>query len=236
MYQDNILELSFANDLQQEIIDIPLSKFDRYDNCFEQKYTLRNKDEYPKYLQILINYLTNKDFVEKLSELTGYNLLLDTFKHYYGVHKYINGDSLDIHLDAGYHPLNGLKKQITLGIYLSKNWQPNYGCQLEIWNGNNEEIFECVNSIEPKFNRLIIFTNNDVSWHGNPNVATCPNDAQRIFITISYLSENNVSKNKKMRAFFVKRPNDPHDAAKDDLRLLRADNVQCKKIYNLKKH
>ena len=209
------------------------------DNPFEQKYTMRDKNNIPQNLKNLFNYLTSNKFVEKLSELTGHKLMNDPDKNFWGVHKYKLGDKLDIHVDAGTHPKTGLKKQVTLGIYLSTNWKENYGCELEVWKGDNSsdnsaKIQECVAKIAPMFNRLIIFTCNDYSWHGNPVPALCPDDARRIFVTLSYLSDD-VDKflNKRQKAFFVARPNDPVDEEKDKLRLMRADPEKYKEVYRI---
>ena len=78
---------------------------------------------------------------------------------------------------------------------------------------------------------MIIFTCNDYAWHGNPEPVICKNGEKRIFVTLSYLSENISDKNKRSKAFFVKRPNDPENSEKDKLRLLRCDPEQYKTIY-----
>ncbi len=69
----------------------------------------------------------------------------------------------------------------------------------------------------------MIFSCNDYSWHGNSEPATCPPNSKRIFITLSYLSENFEDQNKRVKAFFVATPDHPEDEEKDQLRLLRAD-------------
>ena len=234
MKQDNFLDVNFANILQNEILNIPDSEWDRYNNPFEQKYTLRDKYNFPPNLTLLFEELQSEDFISKLSILCGYKLFLDDTRNFWGVHKYDSGDKLDIHTDAGLHPINKLKKQLTLGIYLSSNWKKEYGCELEIWKGDKNSISEKIASIEPYFNRLIIFTCNDYSWHGNPEPVTCiHNNTKRIFVTISYLSENFTDDNKKVKAYFVSRPIDPIDLEKDKLRLLRSDPDKYKEVYNL---
>jgi len=234
MKQDNFLDVNFANILQEEILNIPESDWDRYNNPFEQKYTLRDKYNFPSNLRLLFEELQTEDFISKLSTLCGYKLILDDTRNFWGVHKYDSGDKLDIHTDAGLHPINKLKKQLTLGIYLSSNWKKEYGCELEIWRGDKNTITEKIDSIEPYFNRLIIFTCNDYSWHGNPEPVTCiDNNTKRIFVTISYLSENFTDDNKKVKAYFVSRPTDPIDLEKDKLRLLRSDPDKYKEVYNL---
>ncbi len=238
-YKDNILDETYAKLVQQEILNIPLSMFDRYENPFEQKYTLRDKNAYPYFTQKLIDYLISDQFVCILSDLVGCQLFVDTTKNFYGIHMYKPGDKLDIHVDAGLHPTLNIRKQLTLGIYLSSDWKKEYGCALEIWDGEdasqpNPKLKECITQIHPMFNRLVLFTNTDNSWHGNPNPVAYDNpDARRIFITLSYLSNSDEYNNKKKKAYFVARPNDPVDENKDKLRLLRADPEQCKRVYNM---
>jgi len=235
---DNFLNEDFATKLQKEILDVPSDSWDRYDNPFEQKYTLRDKFNFPPLLKDLFQELTSQSFVSNLSELTGYSLMLDDTRNFWGVHTYGPGDKLDIHVDAGLHPTFGLKKQVTLGIYLSYDWKEEYGCNLEIWRGDNcsnndAKLIERVDSISPLFNRLVLFTCNDYAWHGNPEPASCPETSKRIFITLSYLSENFEDQNKRMKAFFIARPGDPADKEKDKLRLLRADPEKYKEMYRI---
>jgi hypothetical protein len=235
-FQDDILNRDFANTLQNEIMNIPDDEWDRYENPFESKYTLRDKYNFPENLKKLYKELESEDFIEKISNIVGYKLIVDPTRNFWGVHKYNNGDKLDIHVDAGLHPTTKQKKQITFGIYLSVNWKEEYGCQLEIWSGdcaesNSAKLYTKINSIAPLFNRMVMFNCNDYAWHGNPEPAKCPEDSKRIFITISYLSENYEDKNKRQKAFFVARPDDPTDEEKDKLRLLRADPEKFKNIY-----
>jgi hypothetical protein len=236
--QDNFLTNDFALELQNEILNIPEHDWDRYNNPFEQKYTLRDKYNFPPELTKLFDELTTREFLTELSNKVDYELKLDTTRNFWGVHTYGPGDKLDIHVDAGLHPSLGLKKQVTLGIYLSYEWKEEYGCHLELWEGENAssneaKLIEKRVSIAPLFNRLVIFTCNDYSWHGNPEPATCPSNSKRIFITLSYLSENFEDKNKRVKAFFVEIPNDQHDEEKNRLRLLRADPEKYKSIYNI---
>jgi hypothetical protein len=60
-----------------------------------------------------------------------------------------------------------------------------------------------------------------------------PDDAKRIFITISYLTENCSDLNRRTKALFVARPSDPDDEEKDKMRLLRADPEKYKEIYRV---
>ena len=237
-FQDSFLERQFALDLQSEILNIPKEKFDRYQNPFESKYTLRDKYKFPPLLTRLFTELQSDSFVNHLSMLCEYPLQLDTERHFWGVHLYDSGDCLDIHVDAGIHPILNKKKHLTLGIYLSADYDKSHGCYLELWNGSS-----CVSStpvlttkclsIHPIFNRLVLFTNTDTAWHGNPSPLNAPPSTKRIFITISYLSDDTTLINTNKKACFIKRPEDPEDLEKDRLRLLRVNPETCKDVYRV---
>lgn len=239
-FVDDFLDKDYAKKIQKEILQLDPGLFDRYDNPFEQKLTLRDKHAFPPCLSLLMKELTSTDFLSRLSEYTGHTLINDQERLYWGVHVYSPGDKLDVHVDAGFHPINGRKKQVTLGIYFSKDWSPDYGAGLEIWNGDdaglipNAKIYQVKNTIMPLFNRAIVFTCTDNSWHG---ISACksdtPSDARRIFVTISYLSDEHAYSNKLKKAYFVARPLDEPNPDKDALRLIRANHLLCSTVYNI---
>jgi len=182
--------------------------------------------------------LTSEDFVNYLSSIMGYEIKNDVSKNWWGIHKYDDGDHLDIHVDAGLHPQTKQKKQLTLGIYLSKDWKEENGGHLEMWKGenasnNDAKISECCYKILPQFNTLVLFECNDYAWHGNPNPVVCKNGEKRIFVTLSYVSEQYTDLNKKEKAFFVKRPEDPEDEEKDKIRMMRCDPEKYKEVYRI---
>ena len=238
---DNFLDNEFALSIQNEIMKIPHDKWDRYENPFEQKNTLRDKFNLPPNITNLFDKLHSNEFLEKLTQLSGYTILEDKSRNWWGIHTFNNGDKLDIHVDAGRHPENGLKKLITLGIYFSYKWKPENGGYLEFWKGSNatnlSPILEhCITRIEPKFNRLIMFECNDYAWHGAPEPCICNDNELRIFLTCSYLADipnempNELLNNRK-KAFFIALPNETPDDRKQVLRLLRCDETKYKEVY-----
>lgn len=233
---DNFLDPIFAATLQDEILTYPDSKWDRYDNPFEQKFTFNKKNEFGENVQKLFDLFESNEFIKELSCLFQKTLYKDEYKHYWGIHKYNDKDYLDIHVDAGIHPKSKQKKQVTLGLYLSKNWKEENNGHLQLWKGtnackNNARIISCEKSILPIFNRLVLFECNDFSWHGNPVAVSCKSDEKRIFVTMSYMSEEKSDLNKRQRAFFVPRPTDKYNKKKEELRFLRSDPKKYAQVY-----
>lgn len=237
LVKDNFLEKNFATILQSEILNIPDCKWDRYNNPFEDKFTLRDKWNMPDLLCSLFREMESGNFVEQLEMIIGTKLYLDPSRNFWGVHKFKNGDKLDIHLDAGIHPFTHQKKQLTLGIYLSSlDWKPENKGNIELWKSDNfENLVRCSKSIEPVFNRLVIFDNSDNSWHGSPDRIECRDDQTRIFVTISYMSYDIDSyKNRRTKAYFKQRPHEEWDAEKLKLRDIRCDPLKFSNVYNTK--
>jgi len=236
---ENYLDPVLASKCQEEILSIDMKLFDRYSNPFEKKWTLRDKNNLPENCTKLFEKLTSSDFVEELSNMVGEKLYNDHTKNWWGIHVYDNGDYLDIHSDAGIHPITKQKKHLTLGIYLSKDWKEENKGHLELWEGNsvmddNPQITNLVKKILPSFNTLILFVNNSFAWHGNPEPVNTTTE-KRIFLTLSYLSNkhDNDMNNNKDKAYFVKKPNDLNDTKIDKLRELRAKSETCKSIYSM---
>lgn len=232
IFKDNFLQEEKALKIQKEIISLPPDVWDRYQNPFENKYTFRDKFKLPPLTLQLFQQL--EDFRGELQKLSDSPLYLDPTRNFWGIHKFSSGDHLDIHLDASNHPDTNLKKKFTLGLYLtSSNWEKENGGSLELWEGDTKEIWSCKSSIEPKFNRMILFDNTDNSWHGSPTPIVCRDDQFRIFITMSYMTDLDPTTNKKKKAYFVPRPSECWTAEKLRLRDLRSEVLSCREVYNL---
>lgn len=240
---DGFLPEAVAENCLAEIERLPSAAWDRYDNLFEQKYTLRDKFHLPSATQSVFEALSSSRVLHQLIETVGEpSLCVDESRLWWGIHKFQNNDYLDIHSDAGVHPVTKQKKHVTLGIYLSSNWKPCNGGQLEIWDGTSvmdeqAKLTKKIAEVMPSFNRMIMFTNTTNAWHGSPIPCQIePGDnAVRYFLTVSYLSENHSREqhleNTWEKAFFLPRPGDEPNPDKDRLRLLRASAKTCHQVY-----
>ena len=76
-----------------------------------------------------------------------------------------------------------LERRINVLIYLNKDWKPEYGGQLELWN---QDMSEKVVAINPIFNRCVIFNTDTYSYHGNPEPVNHPLETPRQVIALYY--------------------------------------------------
>lgn len=252
LVRDNFLDEKIAQELQKEILALPLSDFDRYANPFEDKYTLLKKN-FPLIALNVIKELESTPFVSELEKLcNGVKLSTDS-KHqqYWGIHLYTPGDRLSIHVDAGIHPFTKQRKIVTLCIYLSYKWNVENSGHLEFWSGDSAEIQEpkidkCLLSVAPMFNRLVLFLNTDKAWHGNPQRTPFDDkESRRIILTLSYMMAADETltyspsfltiNNKRERAYFAAIRNVKESDEERKLRELRSKSETCAGIYNMKK-
>lgn len=245
---DEYLAPADAEALQTCILSLPDTLWDQYKNLLESKYTLRNKFSWPlvleKFFASLITPAQLQIWERWAYEKTGrvYELLPDPHRHYYGVHKFVMGDFLDLHVDAGLHPLTTptLRKYLTFGLYLTaRDYTADLGGQLEFWSGTSAAraaagvaplAVSRLTSIDPLFNRAVAFINTDTSWHGAPQVYT--GTKPRLFLTLSYLiREVDAFPHVNTRALFVGCEGKVQDEAKDEVRRKRCQETLCSTVY-----
>ena len=70
-------------------------------------------------------------------------------------------------------------------LYLNENWREEYGGHLELWD---REMTRCVRRILPVFNRCVIFSTTDYSFHGHPDPLACPRGMTRKSLALYYYS------------------------------------------------
>jgi Rps23 Pro-64 3,4-dihydroxylase Tpa1-like proline 4-hydroxylase len=172
---DRILE-EFPN--PEEIDWIP------YDTTEEK--TLRSKSELQigEATRLLLYQLNSSTFLNFLEALTGMEGLLPD-PHFLGsgLHQTPPGGYMKIHVDFNYHKRLPLEHRLNLLLYLNKDWREEYGGHLELWS---RDMSHCVQRILPIFNRCLIFTSTETSYHGHPNLLTCPEDRNRRSLATYY--------------------------------------------------
>jgi len=102
-----------------------------------------------------------------------------------GVHQGTNGSYVDVHIDVNYNPAEKLWRRVNLLIYLNKNWKPEYGGELELWD---KKMTNCEARVPCDFNRAVIFKTDENSPHGYGKI-TIPEDESRKSFYTYYFTE-----------------------------------------------
>jgi hypothetical protein len=92
-------------------------------------------------------------------------------------------------------------------IYLNKNWNPDFGGNLELWD---RQMRSKVDSIAPLFNRCVIFNTDADSYHGHPDPLNTPAEITRKSIALYYYtaSKKVYEDTPAHSTMFVARPQD----------------------------
>ncbi len=121
------------------------------------------------------------EFLEDLTGITG--LIPDPYFGGAGLHQILPGGFLKVHVDFNVHPKLKLDRRLNLLIYLNHAWQEDWGGHLELWDRN---LTRCHRKILPIFNRAVVFSTTDFSYHGHPTPLRCPPDRARKSLSFYY--------------------------------------------------
>ena len=177
-----------------------------YENAIENKKTLQDWLRFPPEIYQTLQDLCSNDFIETIKSMTGINNLYPDYGlHGGGLHMHGRGGNLNIHKDYSIHPRLKMQRKLNLIVYMSDDWDPSWGGGLELWSNDPEtnKPKELVKTIEPKFNRAILFDTTQDSWHGLPKPLTCPDGKYRKSLAVYYLTDVDENTEERYRALFV---------------------------------
>jgi hypothetical protein len=122
-------------------------------------------------------------FLETLTGITG--LIPDPYFEGGGLHQIEPGGFLKVHTDFNFHNRLKLDRRINLIVYLNKDWREDFKGHLELWN---RTVSRCVRKVLPVYNRCIVFSTTDWSYHGHPEMLACPPGRTRKSLALYYYS------------------------------------------------
>ncbi len=229
---DNFLEKEFCKNLELQFPNHNEDFWLKYNNPVEKKLLYNHLDNVmPKNIKKTLLHLNEDWFLMKLKDLTGISgLKSDPKLHGGGMHCTKRMGKLDVHIDYSLHPTLKLERRINLILYLNSDWDSKYGGNLELWN---KDMTKKIKSIEPKFNRAIIFNTTDISYHGHPSPLICPENKCRKSLAWYYLTEPQENVVERYRAKFVARPSDPRDEKTEKFRKERSELSKTKKLFDV---
>jgi hypothetical protein len=124
------------------------------------------------------------EFRALLSQITGIPHLLDDPELVGGgCHQILPGGFLDVHVDFNLHPSSGLYRRLNLLVYLNEHWDADWKGALELWD---MQARRRAHSIEPLFNRAVLFETSEISYHGHPTPLAAPASVTRKSLAVYY--------------------------------------------------
>jgi hypothetical protein len=153
---------------------------------FPEEIKLQSKEEQqiPLFTRHFLYALNSASFLRFLERLTGIeNLIGDPYFEGGGLHQIVSGGKLAIHADFNKHTSLGLDRRLNMLVYLNKDWKDEYGGHFELWD---RDMAHVVRKVAPLFNRVVIFTTSQHSYHGHPDALNCPRDVTRKSLALYY--------------------------------------------------
>jgi Rps23 Pro-64 3,4-dihydroxylase Tpa1-like proline 4-hydroxylase len=161
-------------------------RWQRFDNDREIKLASAAEASFGPVTRLLLYHLNSITFLEFLSQVTGIaNLIPDPSFAGGGLHQIVPGGKLGVHADFNKHGAYGLDRRLNLLLYLNKDWREEYGGHLQLWD---REMTRCEARVTPLFNRVMIFSTTDFSYHGHPDPLSCPEGMTRKSLALYYFT------------------------------------------------
>lgn len=203
---DDFFTEDVANQLANDFANYETDTYNgKYLNDIEIKKTCNVWDRFPETTYRAFQYLNSPDFTLLISTLTGAGVLhSDSGLHGGGWHIHPSGGKLNVHLDYSIHPKMKLQRKFNLIVYLNKNYQSGWGGELGLWTNNPEtdKPLDCVKTVEPMFNRAVLFDTTGWSWHGLEVPNSFPENECRKSMALYYLQAPDESATNRNRALF----------------------------------
>lgn len=180
---DDFLELDFANQIYDNFPSIDkLNK--HYNGLNERKSEGSNFGDFHPAFKELREEIMSKSFAEWMAEVSGIpEVFVTDDKLGTGLHQGSNGSFLDIHIDFNIHAEKNVHRRLNMLIYMNKDWKPEYGGDLEMWDA---KMTQCEKKVAPLFNRAVIFETNEISYHGYSKINVPEHINRKSFYTYFY--------------------------------------------------
>ena len=234
---DSFFEHETAQSLEKSFSSIKETDWHHYENVLELKSTCNTWNYFDQNFYKVFSELCSKEIVDFFREISGYiNLEADFGLHGGGLHVHGPGGKLNQHLDYAIHPKLGKSRRLNLIVYLTEFWEKKWGGSLGLWSHDdkNNSPSELIKSIEPFFNRAIIFDTSKNSWHGLSSIVSCPENYQRKSIAMYYLEPDIKGIKERSRALFAPTENQKNDKKVLDLIKKRSSEEAHKNTYRTK--
>lgn len=173
---DDFLPKEFVTELYNESMSIP----DEYWKIFTRKGSHMMETTNLNVAPIaneFVNQMHSHMGMKWLSSIVGIpELISDPYIVGAGYSKSFNGDTLQVHSDFNWNDTLKLHRALSLIIYITPTWKPEYGGGLEFYDYNNKEI---IKTVDCNFNRCLIWQHHKRGFHGYKRPIESPNGLSR---------------------------------------------------------
>lgn len=199
LFFDDFLPQDLLEAVQQDIANMNdhlWSTFTRNGSFMKECNNLKRA---PVTRELTLN-LNSAEFVEWLEEMTGHQKLIpDPLLIGAGLMRCGPGHSLKLHTDFNWNEQLRLNRRLNAILYVSQEWKPEWGGGLEFWNFDQTE---CLHTIEPRPNRLLLWDYDPRLVHGHPNPISCPPGATRDGLRLFYFNSNATPESEPHRSLY----------------------------------
>lgn len=157
----------------------------QFDNPTEKKLGyFHERSRISRTIRDFLNEMNSFEMLLWLESLTGIEgLIPDPYFGGGGLHQIEPGGFLKVHADFNVHPKLKLDRRLNMLIYLNREWKEEFGGHLELWDRDRKG---CRERILPLFNRTVVFSTSDTSYHGHPHPLTSPPGVTRKSVSLYY--------------------------------------------------
>lgn len=181
---DDFLPVEMCEELLAEFPSAEQIEWLRFDKHHSKKLATRGDNQFGAATRQVMHQFSSAACLTFLEALTGIaGLMPDPYFEGGGLHQIEPGGFLKIHADFNYHARLRLDRRINLIVYLNKDWKEEYNGHLELWD---RTMTRCVRKILPVYNRCVVFSTTDWSYHGHPEKLACPPGRTRKSLALYY--------------------------------------------------
>lgn len=183
---DDFFDPEIVDGILEEFPKPDAIRWQRFDNANEIKLASAADASFGPLTRLFLYHLNSITFLEFLSQVTGIdNLIPDPRFEGGGLHQIVRGGKLGVHADFNKHAVYDLDRRLNLLLYLNKNWREEYGGHLQLWD---RDMTRCEAKVAPLFNRVMIFSTTDFTYHGHPDPLQCPEGVTRKSLALYYFT------------------------------------------------
>lgn len=198
---DNFLPQEIFNNVCNEIEYFPKDKWisktlgtasDRKEaRDFSESYVLGN----------VFYGLTSHGFIEWIEKIVNQTGIISDPHHLgSGITSTPTGTDLGLHVDFNWNNTLKLNRKFNLIIYANPEWNDSWNGELEFWN---KEATECLYTVKPKPNRLILWEYEQDLVHGFSKKLECPDNIARQNLMTIYYNSNATPESQPHKSLFL---------------------------------